>query len=166
MYDELENKGLIVFDDGGNPIFDTNSCPEDNINLNSLTVENRFLVLVCGMNNTGVLDAEWTHELFSSDVFSIEDYRLFLENFLFNEFNWNSESLFFRNLLMDNYGADWERNVSKIMSWRGLVLTQEFLTWADDNNFSAVVDNQGQVTFPALNELQQLFSQFGNATCN
>ena len=86
------------------------------------------------MNSAGNLTQHWTHDLFNSDVFSIEDYRQQLENLILNDYDWNSESATFTNNATSTFGTNWKQEVAEAISWIGLENTSEYSTYL--NGFS------------------------------
>lgn len=95
MFSSLEENGVITFDSNGEPV--TKVICGGSEKLNNLTVANRFTKLICALQSSGADTSEWTHELFNKNVFDVEDYRQQLEDFIANDYDWNSESEVFRN---------------------------------------------------------------------
>lgn len=81
------------------------------------------------------------HELFNKNVFEIEDYRQALEDFLANEYDWNSESILLKNLLQQEYGNNWKNEVAEIWSWFGLTKTDGFANWCAANNCPVILED-------------------------
>ncbi len=163
MWSDLEAAGLINFDASGLPGL-TFTCGPDIPNLNALSIEDRFVAVICAMDQAQVNNGQWTHELFNSNVFEIEDYRQSLEDFLKNEYNWESESPILKNSLLQSYGANWKQVISEIWSWNGLTKTNGFATWCNQNNYPINIEN-GIPTTPNLVLLKGLFLSLGNKIC-
>src|SRR5690554_1265181 len=134
MFSTLEEMNLIVFKPNGEP--ELRVYCQSGIELNTLTVEERFTALICALYASGALTDEWTHELFNSNVFDIEDYRQKLENMLVNEYDWNSENQEFKNNAQSIFGNNWKQEVAKAISWIGLESTSGFLPYR--NSYSGL----------------------------
>src|SRR5690554_3665427 len=133
MWSVLEDKGLIDFDSSGLPAV-TFGCAGYVPNLNAISIEDRFVEVICALQAAGNYNAQWTHELFNKNVFEIEDYRQALEDFLANEYDWNSESQSFRTEAQNVFGNNWKQEVAKAISWDGLGKTSGYLPYR--NNYS------------------------------
>ncbi len=132
MWSSLEDAGLLIFDQYGipDPSFD---CVDYDIpNLNDISLEDRFVAVICAMDNAQVESGLWSHELFNKNVFEIEDYRQALENFLINEYDWNSESQSFRTEAENVFGSNWKQEVARAISWRGLEETSGYLPYRNN----------------------------------
>ncbi len=119
MFDALEDVGVLSFDSVGAPVLNVN-CPTNNINLNTQTIKDRFVSLICAMDSAGTLTQDWSHELFNSSVFDIQDYRQKLEELILNDYDWNSESSQFVNTASSTFGTNWKQEIAKAISWIGL----------------------------------------------
>ena len=119
MWSVLEDKGLINFDSSGLPGI-TFGCEGYIPNLNAISIEDRFVEVICALQAAGTYNEEWTHALFNKNVFEIEDYRQALEDFLKNEYDWNSESQSFRTEAQNVFGSNWKQEVPRAVSWIGL----------------------------------------------
>jgi hypothetical protein len=133
MYDALEDAGVLTFDANGDAIISVN-CPSNNVSLNSLTVKDRFVTLICAMNSAGTLSQQWTHDVFNSSVFSVQDYRQKLEDLIFNHYDWSNETPTFVTRANNVFGANWKREVSKAVSWIGLEGTIEYNNYTNSYN--------------------------------
>ncbi|WAC03811.1 hypothetical protein N7U66_10550 [Lacinutrix neustonica] len=109
MFDALEDIGVITFDSAGFPILNVN-CPSNNVNLNAQNINDRFVSLICAMNTAGTLTEQWTHDLFNSNVFNIQDYRQELENMILNDYDWSSESSDLLAMLLQYLGQIGNKN--------------------------------------------------------
>jgi hypothetical protein len=137
MYDALEDAGVLSFDANGDPIISVN-CPSNNVNLNTLSVKDRFVTLICAMNSAGTLSQQWIHDIFNSNVFSVQDYRQKLEDMIVNDYDWNSESSTFINKAMNIFGTNWKQEVAKAVSWVGLEGTNDYITYL--NSYSTQIN--------------------------
>lgn len=165
MWSSLEDAGLLIFDQYGipDPSFD---CVDYDIpNLNDISLEDRFVAVICAMDNAQVESGLWSHELFNKNVFEIEDYRQALENFLKNEYDWNSESTILKSLLQQEYGSNWKEKIAEIWSWFGLTKTDGFANWCVVNNYDLIIED-GIPTTQNLILVKSFFLNFGNKNCN
>lgn len=135
MWSTLEDKGLIDFDSSGLPDL-TFGCEGHVPNLNAISVEDRFVEVICALQAAGTYNAQWTHELFNKNVFEIEDYRQALEDFLKNEYDWNSESQSFRDNAENVFGSNWKVEVARAVSWIGLEGTDGFIDYIASFGFN------------------------------
>jgi|SRR5690554_1632346 len=163
MRSVLEDKGLIDFDSSGLPSI-TFGCAGYVPNLNAISVEDRFVEVICALQAAGTYNAQWTHELFNKNVFEIEDYRQALENFLKNEYDWDSESAILKNILQQEYGNNWKKEVAEIWSWFGLTKTDGFANWCALNNYPVIIED-GIPTTQNLIIVKSFFKNFGNKNC-
>lgn len=154
MFDSLEDVGLITFDSTGSPILNVN-CPTSNVNLNALNVKDRFVSLICAMNTAGILTQDWSHDLFNSTVFSIQDYRQQLENLILNDYDWNNEGAVFVNNAVSTFGTNWKQEVAKAVSWIGLENTDEYSTYL--NSYSTQ-----PMKFLYINDIRNIISVTNN----
>ena len=123
MFDTLEDLGLITFDANGEPKLNilNATCEDNDVFLNTLTIKDRFVALICGMSNAGTLtNNQWSHELFNNNVFDIEDYRQALENLIVDDYDWDSEGTTFASNAATLFGDNWNQEVAKAVSWIGL----------------------------------------------
>lgn len=166
MWSSLEDAGLLIFDQYGipDPSFD---CVDYDIpNLNDISLEDRFVAVICAMDNAQVESGLWSHELFNKNVFEIEDYRQALENFLINEYDWDSESALLKNTLIQNFGTNWKQIVAGLISWKGLTETEGFEDWCNANGYSVTLDQDGFKTTPAIGSVIGTFNILGIKNCN
>ncbi|WP_333659263.1 hypothetical protein [Flavobacterium sp.] len=132
MLSTLESSGLITFDINGDPILNINCATGTNyntINLNTLSISDRFVALLCALNQNGTLTQQWTHDLFNSANFDVNTYRQELENLIYNEYDWNNEDINFKNQAIIVFGSNWKHEIAKGVSWIGLENTQEYTTF-------------------------------------
>lgn len=149
MFDILEDNDVLIFD-SGDAYLDLD-CPE-NGKLNGQNVKERFVNLICAMNKAGTLTPEWSHELFNSKVFSIEDYRNRLQKFIQEHYDWDSETVHFTNNMKKIFGNDWKQELAKGISWVGLEKTEGY------NNYINAYSNQiAKILF--LSQLRNKISQ-------
>lgn len=137
MYSVLETNGQITFDINGDPILNVNcnnGVNYNNVNLNGLSINDRFDVLICAMNQNNTLSSQWTHDLFNSTVFDVNTYRQKLETLIFNEYDWTSENINFKNDAINLFGNNWKQEISKAVSWLGLENTAEYNTYYNTYN--------------------------------
>lgn len=74
-------------------------------NYNNLTINERFLVLFCLMNQNGTpLNGQWTHDFFNSPSINSNIYRQEIEKFLLNSYDWDSENDTFKNEAKNIFG--------------------------------------------------------------
>ena len=140
MFDTLEDWGYLTYDINNNPILNItcqNGINYNNLNLNSLTEKERFVALICAMNQNGNLTNQWTHDLFNTPTFDVNAYRERLEDLIFNQHNWDLESQSFKNNAQSLFGNNWKREISKAASWMGLESTDGYINYLNgySNNF-------------------------------
>lgn len=160
MFDFLEDWGYITFASDGSPILDI-TCDQtivySGLNLNTLSVQDRFVALICAMSQNGPLTSQWSHDIFSTWVFDINDYRTSLELLLLNEHDWDNETLAFKNDAISVFGlTNWKQEVAKAVSWIGLEQTDGYATYL--NNYTTNVTK--------LLYLQSIVSKLNNAKSN
>ena len=135
MLNALEDTGVITFNVNGQPLLSTgtlNCTPGtnyNNVNLNSLPTDERFVALLCAMEQNGVLtvnNEQWTHQLFNSATFNITTYRQNIENMIFNTHDWDNETSTFKNQAINTWGTNWRRDLSTAVSWIGLEKIAEY----------------------------------------
>lgn len=129
MLTTLANSGYVIFDVDGVPklnVFCEGSINYNNVNLNSLAVEDRFPALICAMNQNGTLNDEWSHEIFNSTIFEIESYRQQLETLILNEYDWNNENSNFKDEAMNVFGSNWKQEIARAVSYIGLKHTDGY----------------------------------------
>ncbi len=134
MYQSLVNWNIINFDASGFPIVDPttlcqNFVPNPNINLNTVTIKDRWVYLICEFNANNPGDQQWTHSLFDSPVFAVQTYREKLEQLLLSEHDWDSEPDVLKNMMITEFGTDWKEKCAEYMSWSGLDETPEYSVW-------------------------------------
>ena len=165
MWSTLEDEGLIGFDSSGLPSI-TFGCEAHVPNPNAISVEDRFVEVICALQAAGNYNPQWTHELFNKNVFEIEDYRQALEDFLKNEYNWDSEPILLKNTLIQNFGTNWKQIVAGLISWKGLTETEGFEDWCLANGHTVTLNQEGFKTTPALGSIIGSFNFLGNKNCN
>ncbi|MFD1062363.1 hypothetical protein ACFQ1Q_03830 [Winogradskyella litorisediminis] len=167
MYDTLDDMGIITYEENGNPELNI-LCPDipANVNLNTLTAQERWVALLCAFNSNSVAaDEEWVHSLFNTSTFILTTYRQALQDFLFNNHNWHGESEAFKTSLQNQFGTAWRSKTAEYMSWQGLEHTDEFIGWAVGEGLSSQVGTNGSITYPAFNELITLVKLQGKKNC-
>lgn len=131
MFNAMEGWGMLTFDANGDPYLNL-SCSStvnyNNINLNTLSVQDRFTAMLCAMNQNGTLTPQWTHELFGS-TFTAATYRQEVENMIYNMHDWANESPAFVAEASNLFGANWKREISKAVSYMGLENTSIYATY-------------------------------------
>ena len=136
MFSELETLNLITFNEYGQPYLNVN-CPSNTQNLNNLTIADRFVALICAMNQNGTLTENWTHDIFIQNVFDIETYRHQLEIFILNEYEWENENASFSNEAISIFGlSNWKQEIARAVSWIGLEGTSEFGDYLNSYSFA------------------------------
>ncbi len=171
MFDFLEDAGLITFDLDGAPLLNVDDLQCDDginyngINLNSLTTEERFVALLCTMEQNGTLGNNFTHDLFNVPTFEITDYREALEQLILNKNDWVNENPSLILLLQNEFGNDWKAKAAEYLSWKGLEKTSAFANWASANNVDYVINNDGNIG-GSYNGIVSSMDSFGNSTCN
>jgi len=140
MFDTLEDWGYIFYDSNNDPWLNIN-CPKggnyNNVNLNTLTDQEKFVALICAMKASGTLTPNWTHALFDTSTFNATVYRQELENLILNEHDWNSESQSFKDNSQNLFGSNWKKEISKAVSWIGLEKTDGYANYI--NNYSSSI---------------------------
>ena len=169
MFDTLEDWGYLTYDTNNNPLLNItcqNGTNYNNINLNNLSDEERFVALICAMNQNGTLTVQWTHELFNSSTFNTQIYRQELESLILNEHDWGTESIVLKTLLQGEFGNLWKKKTAEYLSWRGLEKTQDFENWLIDSNIDYTKDSNGNIICPYFNSINSSVRQFGKNECN
>ena len=132
MMTDLVRANYIRIDDQGYPRVNF-ECPGginyNQVNLNELTIGERFVVFICAMQQNGTFGVQWTHELFNSTIFDIETYREQLETMIFEENDWDNETTAFREQAISVWGSNWKHDVAKAVSYLGLELTEGFVNY-------------------------------------
>jgi len=127
MLNTLEKANYLIYDNDGNPLFNSNLCNTStnyqNVDLNTLNTADRLFVLLCGMNQVNPLTPQWSHSIFNTATFDIVTYRQALENFIFSNHDWDNENPAFKTRAMNVFGANWKRKVAQATSWIGLEQT-------------------------------------------
>lgn len=140
MLDTLEDWGYLTYYPNGDPKLDF-VCPSginyNTINLNNLSDEDKFVALICAMNNNGTLTTQWSHELFNTSTFNATIYRQKLENLIFNSHDWDSENQSFIDNVKNLFGNNWKSEISKAVSWIGLEKTDGYSDYI--NNYGTNV---------------------------
>ena len=134
IYNTLEQEGLMHFDSLGEAYLDfdcDSGINYNNVKLNDLSIRERFIAIICAMNQNGTLNQQWTHTLFNISNFSIVTYRQELENFIYNEHDWDDENQAFKDEAISVFGVNWKREVAKSVSWIGLEDTAEYLVYVN-----------------------------------
>ncbi|SEA70966.1 hypothetical protein, partial [Psychroflexus halocasei] len=168
MFDTLSDAGVILFDiNTGEPGFDPNFSQQwcgdgsnyNGVDLNTLDTAERFKALICAMEESGTLNAQWTHDLFNENVFSISTYQQQLADFIYQNHDWDSENLIFKNKMISNFGSNWKQKTAEACSWIGLVYTDEYTNFV--NNLSStetlVYDNIAR---------QRMYLNNANSNCD
>ncbi|APG65741.1 hypothetical protein LPB136_10355 [Tenacibaculum todarodis] len=172
MFDALKDWGYMNFDSIGTPWLDVDALNCQNIptgtttvDLNSLSEEERFISVLCAIQHAGGITSDWSHEVFNTITFDMLVYRQELENLVFNQHDWDSESSVLVNILQNKFGTDWKRKTSEYLSWSGLNDTQEFADWAANNNIDSTIVN-GKVVYPEFEDLIYNIDFRGKSDCN
>ncbi|QHI36725.1 hypothetical protein IMCC3317_20950 [Kordia antarctica] len=136
MFNALENWGLINFDINGLPILSIdclNGINYNSIDLNQLSIQNRFAAIICAYNQNSTLTDNWTHEIFSAWNFDVDTYTTKIKDFLLNNHDWENENEAFKNEAIGIFGAmNWKEEVAKAISWIGLEGTIEYNNYIDN----------------------------------
>ncbi|GAA3792578.1 hypothetical protein GCM10022271_26140 [Corallibacter vietnamensis] len=142
MFQSLEELNIIEFNAMGEPEIPNISslCNSfsivPNVNLNTYTVKQRWVYLICEFNHNNPGNQQWTHSLFNTANFDVETYREKLEQLLLNEHDWDGETDVFKNEAISAFGAtDWKQKVAEAASWQGLELTDGYNDYI--NTFSS-----------------------------
>ncbi len=151
MFDVLSDAGIILFDQNtGEPGFASNAFTDccgangtnfNGVNLNTLTRPERYKTMFCAMQLSNNLTPEWSHDIFSTNMFSTQTYQQQLSDFILNNHDWNSEPSVFVAAMQAEFGNNWKQQISEFMSWSGLSNTPEFENWKNLNNISDVYHN-------------------------
>ncbi|WP_179350057.1 hypothetical protein [Winogradskyella pacifica] len=168
MYNTLDNLGILSYYPNGDPKFDTTQCTiQPNVNLNSLSEKDRWIALICAYNANNPGGGEnWTHALFNTANFDVNTYRAKLENLLLNNHNWDDEPLGIKILLESEFGNNqWKQKASEYMSWAGLEKTDEFTTWAQNNNLASTTNADGGIEYILYNSIQSTLKNAGTRDC-
>ena len=123
MFSTLEAAGLITFDPAtGDALFNASGTLPlySTVNLAGLTMNDRWVIFMYGLNASGNLTNNWSHELFNSNVFSAMTFREKLQNYIFNTHDWAHENPAFIADAQNVFGANWKMEVSKAVSYIGL----------------------------------------------
>jgi len=130
MYNSLENWGFINYNENGEPILDVhcqNGFDYNNLNLNNLSIKDRFVAIICAFNDNNTLTENWTHQLFGVWTFDVNTYQEKLKALLINENDWGNESDNFKNNAITTFGVNnWIEKVAEAVSWIGLEDTTEY----------------------------------------
>lgn len=89
-----------------------------------------------------------------------------MEDFLKNEYNWDSEPILLKNTLIQNFGTNWKQIVAGLISWKGLTETEGFEDWCLANGHTVTLNQEGFKTTPALGSIIGSFNFLGNKNCN
>lgn len=81
--------------------------------------------------NIDINNIDWSHTLFNSNVFSITAYQQQLENFIFENHDWDSENSSFVNQMQSYFGSNWKQRTAEACSWIGLTSTDEYTNYRD-----------------------------------
>ena len=167
MLNSLDNFGLINYDTNGNPGFIQHNCSsiQPNVNLNTLTTRDRWVALICAYNTANPGDDDWPHTLFNTSNFLVNSYKAELENLILNNHSWDEEPLFLKNELISHFGNQWKEKAAEFISWRGLEKTNEFVTWAQNNNIDPTLNSDGQMQDPFYNAIIGSIKNFGKRNC-
>ena len=138
MFLSLENWGYITYGNNGQPILEVvcyDGIDYDSINLNTLTIKQRFVAIICAFNQNNTLTENWTHDLFNVWSFDVDLYKDKLKELLINEHDWNGENLNFKNEAISVFGNNWIEEVAEAASWIGLESTPEYADY--HNSYSS-----------------------------
>lgn len=138
MFNTLESANYIIYDNIGTPFFNSNLCDSSvsyqNIDLNTLNTAERLFVLLCGMQQTGILNPDhWTHDIFNTATFDIVTYRQALENFILANHDWDNENPAFKTRAMNIFGNRWKQKIAQATSWIGLEETAGYDNYIDSH---------------------------------
>jgi len=157
MFNSLESWGIIGFDVDGKPIvlnganFCAPSSLTPNSDINTLSMQEKWEYLLCEiyLNNNNSFPNDWTHTLFNTSYFDLENYRGELEQLLLDTHDWDNEPTAIKNYMIQVFGVnDWKQKVAEYMSWTGLQATEEFNNWlVTQNNYL------DPILRPTLNDL-------------
>ena len=87
MLNSLDNWGYIVYDDNDNPKLNincVNGIDYSGLDLNWLTIQQRFVAIICAFMQNNTLTEQWLHELFNVWTFDITTYRDKIKEILLN----------------------------------------------------------------------------------
>lgn len=164
MYQTLFDADLIDFDQVGDPAPVNNIC-NMTMSLNNYDLGTKFQNYICAAEQNSNLTTEWTHEIFNFDIFSISNYQQAIADYIYQNHDWNSESMAFSLPFEQKFGVNWKYKVSEVMSWRGLESTSEFSIWASNNNVQYSFNPDGSIG-GEFNGLIEITKNFGNNVCN
>ncbi|HQA75282.1 hypothetical protein, partial [Flavobacterium sp.] len=122
----------LTFDANGDATLQSILCGNtnyNNINLNSLSTNDRFKAIICAMNQNGSLNSEWTHNLFNTNAFSITTYRSKLQQYILTTHNFNNENTAFKDEAIAVFGINWRTKLAEAVSWIGLESTIEYTNY-------------------------------------
>ena len=159
MFNSLEAWDIIGFNVDGLPVIlnDTNYCTPSYLSpisdLNTLSMQEKWKYLLCEiyLNNDNTFPDNWTHTLFNTSYFVLENYREKLEELLLNTHDWESEPDDVRLPMIQIFGVNqWKQKVAEYMSWTGLEMTDEYSAWvATQSSFipsTFIGDNTNSLT--------------------
>lgn len=135
MFNSLESFDIIEFDSNGVPYIPdiTALCNNfnviPNVNLNTFTLEDRWVYLICEFNANNPGNQQWTHDLFNTANFDVETYREKLEQTLLNEHDWDNEEVIFKTEAINLFGNTWKEKLSEAASWIGLEATDGYIDY-------------------------------------
>ena len=168
LLNSLDNLGIITYLENGEPGFSLTQCDDydSEIDINTLSVRDRWIALICAFNENNPGSAEWTHNLFSTANFSVSVYREQLEDFILNNHDWDNETPILSQLLQLEFGAEWQQKTAEYLSWKGLESTDAFEEWAETNNIASSVNANGVTIYPDHNTIITYIRNGGESNCN
>lgn len=66
---------------------------------------------------------------------------------------------------MLKFGTDWKEEAIEYLSWKGLEATEDFITWAEENNMDPTLDGHGDVIDSAFSDVITTIITNGNKNC-
>ena len=167
MFNSLDNLGVIIYDTDGAPLFDTAQCVnyQPNININNLSMKDRWVALICAYNTNNPNSQDWTHHLFNTANFVVDSYKSQLESFILNNHDWDNEPLFLKTELQTHFGNQWKEKASEFISWRGLEKTDAFIVWAQNNNINSTLNSNGEIQDVFYNGIISSLKDYGKSDC-
>lgn len=167
MYSSLDDLGIIIYDLNGEPYYSTEICVDydSNVSINSLSVRDRWVALICAFNDNNPGSGQWTHQLFNTAHFLTDVYREELRDFIYTEHDWNSETTLLKVFLQNEFGSAWKEKAAEYLSWKSLEHTEEFQNWAEENGIGFEIDASGNRIYEYHNTVVETIQGLGNKTC-
>jgi len=164
FFDTLHEAGFATFTDNSIFLNGFNCNDEFNgVNLLTLTTAEEYRALLCAMNESGILNTtEWTHEIFNVNAFSTNTLQQEIQNFLLSYHDWDGENTAFKAFLQNTFGNQWKQKSAEFISWTGLEATQEFQSFANQNNYLETNGNLNNLYISIAGSMLNL----GNKNCN